>query len=216
MAGANPQERLQHACEPSALPEPSYLIGVDTGGTYTDAAIIEARGHRILATAKAITTKGDLAVGVAQAITRALAKLPRQITPQSIAMVSVSTTLATNAVVEGHGGATGVILIGFDAAMVERTGITKAFPGIPWVAIGGGHNHGGDALAPLDRDALEAALASMQAQVDAFAVASTFAVRNAAHELEARELIVEHTGKRSESTRLNSSHRCLSRMPSSA
>ena len=36
----------------------SYLIGVDTGGTYTDAAVIEARGHRIIATAKAITTKG--------------------------------------------------------------------------------------------------------------------------------------------------------------
>ena len=195
MADANPQERLQDVSKPSALPGPSYLIGVDTGGTYTDAAIIEARSHRILATAKAITTKGDLAVGVAQAITQALAKLSTQVTPQSIAMVSVSTTLATNAVVEGHGGATGVILIGFDAAMVERTGIVKAFPGIPCVAIGGGHNHGGDALAPLDRDALQAALVSMNPRVDAFAVASTFAVRNAAHELEARELIVERTGK---------------------
>ena len=50
----------------------TYLIGVDTGGTYTDAAIIEARGHRIIATAKAITTKGDLAVGVSEAITQAL------------------------------------------------------------------------------------------------------------------------------------------------
>ena len=47
----------------------SYLIGVDTGGTYTDAAIIEARGHRVVASAKAITTKGDLAIGVAEAKT---------------------------------------------------------------------------------------------------------------------------------------------------
>ena len=43
--------------EPSGNAPATYLIGVDTGGTYTDAAIIEARGHRVIATAKAITTK---------------------------------------------------------------------------------------------------------------------------------------------------------------
>jgi N-methylhydantoinase A/oxoprolinase/acetone carboxylase beta subunit len=176
-------------------PNPSYLIGVDTGGTYTDAAIIEARGHRIIATAKAITTKGDLAVGVAEAITQALAKLSHGIAPQDIAMVSVSTTLATNAVVEGHGSAIGVVLIGFDTAMVERTGITKAFPDIPIVTIAGGHHHSGDAVCPLDVDALQAALQTMDAKVDAYAVAGAFAVRNAAHEHAARELIVAHTGK---------------------
>jgi len=177
------------------MPHRTYLIGVDTGGTYTDAAIIEARGHRIIATAKAITTKGDLAVGVAEAITQALAKLPHEVPPQSIAMVSVSTTLATNAVVEGHGSATGVVLIGFDASMVERTGIAKAFPDIPMALVAGGHNHAGDAVTPLDVASLEAAIQSMNAKVDAFSVASTFAVRNAAHEHEARDVIVALTGK---------------------
>jgi Hydantoinase/oxoprolinase N-terminal region len=158
---------------------PTYLIGVDTGGTYTDAAVIEARGHRIIATAKALTTKGDLAVGVAEAITQALAKLAHAVPPQDVAMVSVSTTLATNAVVEGHGSATGVILIGFDAAMVERTGIARAFPEIPIAQIAGGHNHNGDPVCPLDTAALEAAVRSMAPKVEAFAVAGAFAVRNA-------------------------------------
>lgn len=175
--------------------EHTYLIGVDTGGTYTDAAVIEARGHRIIATAKAITTKGDLAVGVAEAITQAIAKLPHEVPPQDVAMVSVSTTLATNAVVEGHGSATGVILIGFDAAMVERTGIAKAFPDIPIAPIAGGHNHNGDAVCPLDVAALEAAVRNMAPKVDAFAVAGAFAVRNAAHEHQVRDLIVALTGK---------------------
>ncbi|RFO95206.1 hydantoinase [Rhodoferax lacus] len=173
----------------------TYLIGVDTGGTYTDAAVIEARGHRIIATAKAITTKGDLAVGVTEAITQALAKLSHDVPPQDVAMVSVSTTLATNAVVEGHGSATGVILIGFDAAMVERTGIAKAFPEIPMAVIDGGHNHNGDAARPLDLDALDAAILAMAPKVDAYAVAGAFAVRNAAHEQAARERIVALTGK---------------------
>lgn len=173
----------------------SYLIGVDTGGTYTDAAIIEARGHKVVASAKSITTKGDLAIGVTGAITDAIAQLPQGLAAKDIALVSVSTTLATNAVVEGHGSAVGVVLIGFDAAMVERTGIAKAFPGIPIAVIDGGHDHNGDARMALDVDALGAALQAMAPKVDAFAVASAFAVRNAAHELQARAFIVEATGK---------------------
>ena len=173
----------------------SYLIGVDTGGTYTDAAIIEAQGHKVVASAKSITTKGDLAIGVTGAIRDAIAKLPQGLAAKDIALVSVSTTLATNAVVEGHGSAVGVVLIGFDSAMVERTGIAKAFPGIPIAVIDGGHDHNGDARMALDVDALGAALAAMAPKVDAFAVASAFAVRNAAHELQARALIVQATGK---------------------
>ena len=173
----------------------SYLVGVDTGGTYTDAAIIEASGHRVIASAKAITTKGDLAIGVAEAITRAVARLPQGLQPQDISLVSVSTTLATNAVVEGHGSAVGVVLIGFDAAMVARTGIAQAFPGMPVESVPGGHDHNGDPRLPLDLEALEAALSRMAGKVDAFAVAGAFAVRNAAHEHAARELIVARTGK---------------------
>ena len=173
----------------------TYLVGVDTGGTYTDAAIIDAGSHRVISSAKAITTKGDLAIGVAEAITRAVGLLPQGLQPQDISLVSVSTTLATNAVVEGHGSAVGVVLIGFDAAMVTRTGIAQAFPGMPVETVAGGHDHNGDARVPLDLEALEAVLSRMADKVDAFAVASAFAVRNAAHEHAARELIVARTGK---------------------
>lgn len=173
----------------------SYLIGVDTGGTYTDCAIIEAHGHQVVARAKAITTKGDLAIGVTEAITQAVAQLPQGLLPQHIGMVSVSTTLATNAVVEGHGSAVGVVLVGFDARMVERTGIASAFAGVPVVCIAGGHDHNGAPAQALDLPALEAALPALAGKVEAFAVASTFAVRNAAHEHAVRELLVARTGK---------------------
>ena len=43
---------------------PLYL-GIDTGGTYTDAAVIAAEDHRVVSSAKALTTRGDLAIGVA-------------------------------------------------------------------------------------------------------------------------------------------------------
>ena len=171
----------------------TYLIGVDTGGTYTDAAVIEAEGHKVVASAKSITTKGDLSIGVSGAIRAAVARLPEGLKPENISLVSVSTTLATNAVVEGHGSAVGVILIGFDQAMADRTGIAKAFPGMPIAIIAGGHDHSGDEAKPLDAAGLEAAVKAMP--VDAFAIASAFAVRNPAHEIRARELIAKVTGK---------------------
>ncbi len=172
---------------------PTYLIGVDTGGTYTDAAVIEAQGHKVIASAKSITTKGDLSIGVTGAIRGAIARLPEGLKPENISLVSVSTTLATNAVVEGHGSAVGVILIGFDQAMTDRTGIAKAFPGMPIARIGGGHDHNGAEAAPLDAAALEQAVAAMP--VDAFAIASAFAVRNPAHEQRARDIVSRLTGK---------------------
>ena len=180
---------------PPFMTQPSYFIGVDTGGTYTDAAVIAAADHRVIASAKALTTKGDLAVGVSNAIKAAIAKLPNGLAARDIALVSVSTTLATNAVVEGHGSAVGIILIGFDQAMIARTGIASAFPGLPIASIGGGHDHNGDARAPLDVAALERALSEMKGRADAFAVASAFAVRNPAHEHEARDIITRLTGK---------------------
>jgi N-methylhydantoinase A/oxoprolinase/acetone carboxylase beta subunit len=161
----------------------TYLLGVDTGGTYTDAAILRTDTRTVVATAKALTTKGDLAVGVTEAISLAVAKLPGTIHPEDIALVSVSTTLATNAVVEGHGGAVAALLIGFDHDMVVRTGIARAFPDLPIVCIPGGHDHNGKELCALDTSALLAAVQDLG--VEAFAVASQFAVRNPAHELAA-------------------------------
>lgn len=173
----------------------SYFIGVDTGGTYTDAAVIAAADHKVIASAKAITTKGDLAIGVTEAISKAVASLPEGLAPEDISLVSVSTTLATNAVVEGHGSSVGVILAGFDAQMAERTGIAKSFPGVPVEIIAGGHDHNGDERVPLDLKGLDAALDRLGGKCDAFAVAASFAVRNPAHEHRIREIINSRTGK---------------------
>lgn len=171
------------------LTSTSFVIGIDTGGTYTDAVVIERNTQRILSSAKSITTKGDLAVGVGLAMQAAVAELAGRAKPQDIKLVSISTTLATNAVVEGHGGAAAVILIGFDDKMVERTGISTAFADMPLLRIAGGHDHNGDEANPLDRSALRTALENLRGRVNGIAIASTFAVRNNAHELQAREIV---------------------------
>ena len=99
------------------------LLGVDTGGTYTDAVLLDAATREVRASAKALTTRGDLSIGVSNA----LAAISADLDPGAVDLVSISTTLATNAVVEGHGSPVLAILVGFDDAMVERSGIGSAF-----------------------------------------------------------------------------------------
>ena len=100
------------------------LLGIDTGGTYTDAVILdEDRGSgsgEIIAKAKSLTTKHDLSVGIGGAVD---AVLDEGIGASDIALVSISTTLATNALVEGHGGRVCLILIGFDDKALARGGL---------------------------------------------------------------------------------------------
>jgi N-methylhydantoinase A/oxoprolinase/acetone carboxylase beta subunit len=168
-----------------------FLIGIDTGGTYTDAAVISEKDHRVVASAKALTTKGELSIGIREALQAACAK----IRPDAISLVSVSTTLATNAVVEGHGSPVCLVLIGFDELMAQRSGIAHAFPGMPVAIIDGGHDHNGDELKSLDQTQLRTAIGKHAGAVEAFAVAAQFAVRNPSHEQRARDIIIAESGK---------------------
>ena len=173
----------------------TYLIGIDTGGTYTDAVVIAAHSHEVIASAKALTTRGDLAHGVREAMGKAMAALPDGFDAKVISLVSVSTTMATNAVVEGHGSTVCSVLIGFDGRMVARSGIATAFAGMPTAVIAGGHDHNGKESSAIDEAALEKVIAEHGNRVEAFAVAAQFAVRNPQHEIRAREIIVARTGK---------------------
>lgn len=170
----------------------AVLLGVDTGGTYTDAVLLQDE-DRVLASAKALTTRHDLAVGVGAAVRAVLAEAG--IAPGDIGMASLSTTLATNALVEGQGGRVALIMVGFRARDLEAHGLAEALKGDPHVLLAGGHNHAGGEAHPLDEDALRAFLEAQRKQVSGFAVASQFATRNPAHELRVMALVAELTGR---------------------
>ena len=110
-------------------------------------------------------------------------------------MVSLSTTLATNALVEGAGaGRVALVFIGFDAAETCRDGLSEALAGDPVIAVAGGHGHAGEERAALDRDAIQVGLDALPPEITAVAVASQFATRNPEHELAAKALIRDATG----------------------
>ena len=165
----------------------AYLLGVDTGGTYTDAVILDEAADRVVASAKSLTTRPDLSRGVGSAIDAAIAA--SGVAAADIAMVSLSTTLATNALVEGQGGRVALVFIGFEEAELGRAGLEEALKGDPVIRLAGGHTHAGGEATALDLARLETEIAALGPGISGFAVAASFATRNPAHEIAARDLI---------------------------
>ncbi|MFC4214355.1 hydantoinase/oxoprolinase N-terminal domain-containing protein [Pseudophaeobacter arcticus] len=168
----------------------ALLLGVDTGGTYTDAVLIRDE-KEVIASAKSLTTRTDLAIGVGGAIRAVLEQ--SGCAAAEVSMAALSTTLATNALVEGQGGRVALIYVGFSAADLDRHGLRDALKGDPALVLAGGHNHAGTEACALDVEGLRAFLETDSAGVSGFAVASVFATRNPAHELEVARIIAEMT-----------------------
>ena len=158
----------------------SYFLGIDTGGTFTDAVLLD-EAKQVIAAAKSLTTRFDLAVGIGGA----LDKLPQEALNQ-VTLVSLSTTLTTNSVVEGKGSPVCVLLAGYDAAQIKASGMLELLGAEAIVSLPGGHDAGGNAIALLDEEASKAAIVKHAPRVSAFAISASFAVRNPQHELQLR------------------------------
>jgi N-methylhydantoinase A/oxoprolinase/acetone carboxylase beta subunit len=163
-----------------------YGLGIDAGGTYTDVVIIDFGIQGIVAKGKALTTKGDLGIGIGQAIQTLPAALL-----QAVDLVSLSTTLATNAIVEGTGHAVGALLLGFDKYDLARISHK------PVRSIRGRVDIQGDELEPLDEEGLCKAVSELEKDklVQAYAISGMSAVKNPVHEKRAREIVQSMTEK---------------------
>lgn len=98
-------------------------IGIDTGGTYTDAVVYDFESGKILGSAKSPTTRHDLKIGILGAIDG----LPGDLL-QAAEVISLSTTLATNACVEDKGGRAKLIFFGGDRTVIDRYGRECGLP----------------------------------------------------------------------------------------
>lgn len=156
----------------------SLILGIDTGGTYTDGIVIDRAKKEIIAKAKALTTREDLHVGISKCIDN------MDFTCFSeISAVSLSTTLATNAIVEGHGCEVGVIMIGFAP--------NQPLPASEVCMIPGGHTTQGKEKEPFEEAAAREAIESLRGKVEAIAISSYLSVRNPEHELATQKLVRE-------------------------
>ena len=164
----------------------ALILGIDTGGTHTDAVALDSATGDVVAWHKTPTTHGDLAIGITAAIDGL-----QGVDPGQISLVALSTTLATNAAIEGLGGRVCALLIGYDEGMLRRYGLARRIHAAALEFIPGRHDVFGEERSPLDEDALRRAVERHRDYVDAFAISSYLSVRNPEHELRAGEIVAD-------------------------
>ena len=131
--------------------------------------MIRIEQSEVIASAKSLTTREDLALGIGSAVQSVLNA--SALSPAQISMASLSTTLATNALVEGQGERIGLIYIGFRDGDVAKNNLSEALKGDPVLELKGGHSHSGAEVCPLDETTLRAWIMGHNV-LSAFALAS--------------------------------------------
>ena len=161
-----------------------YGLGIDTGGTNTDAVIVDIRSNQLLVKVKARTTHEDLSIGLNEAVDNVLKVMgPNAL---KIGLVGVSTTLATNSILERKGGQVGLIGLGWTPDEGQDLGAKRS------CFLAGGHDVRGRLQAALQIDKVEKAVADMVPEVDSIVVSSLFSVYNPTQEQEVKRLITKN------------------------
>ena len=158
-----------------------WKLGIDTGGTYTDAVLCECETGKIVSKAKTTTTKENLIVGIESAIEQLHIE-----EAENVDLVCLSTTLATNAVIEGKGAMVGLITIDEPKK--------KTYPAAYSFNIKGKVDVKGCEISPLDLESAAQCLTLMKGKVETLAISGYASVRNPIHEQKVKALADEILG----------------------
>ncbi len=166
-------------------------IGVDVGGTNTDAVVMD--GQKVVAGVKAMTTQ-DVMTGVTNALKSVLAE--SGVAPDAIDVVMIGTTHFTNAVGQRRDlGETAAVRLGLPATaslppMVDWPEDLRDSIGNHRYLAHGGHEFDGRQISPLDPDELRGLGADIKAKgVGSVAISSVFSPVNTDIEKEAGEIL---------------------------
>ena len=168
------------------------LVGVDVGGTNTDAVLMDGSA---LAHAVKLPTTPDVTTGIVDAVGALLTELP---TAGRVDAVMVGTTHFTNALLERRELApTAVLRLCLPATQLLPPlvdwpdDLREAIGGFTYL-VGGGHEFDGRVISPLDRSEIRRAVADMRRQgVRAVAVSGVFSPVNGEHESAAATIVRE-------------------------
>ena len=173
-----------------------YKLGIDVGGTNTDAVLID-ENLNVVADIKCPTT-GDIYDGILAALRTVLSV--SGVDRRQIKQAMLGTTQCTNAIVERKNLAKiGLLRIGAPATV----GVP---PMVDWPAdiqficqksaiIGGGFEYDGKQLAPLDEEAARAFFTELKGKVQSIAISCVFSTVRADHEQRAAQICREVMGE---------------------
>jgi len=182
----------------------AWLVGVDTGGTFTDLIAVEERTGE-LRRAKVPSVPDDPSVAVLDALGKLFAD---GVAPSDISLLVHGTTVATNALLEGKGVRTGLLITRGFRAVYEARGwsqprgsdLVDVFYQKPpmlapqWLTeeVTGRVDYRGEVVTPLDEDELRRSVRRLLTKgVEAIAVCFLFSFLNPEHERRAAAIIAE-------------------------
>ena len=157
------------------------LLGLDVGGTFTDAVIID--GHRVVSTAKRRTTKDNLMQGIGEALDAVLDSCDTS----NIEQVTLSTTVVTNTIVEKKEQVVNLYVVTGPGRNVD-----DIFPVSP-IYLQGYTDHRGIVVEHTSTDGVRgiARMVQERSGTDLAAVSAKFGVRNPQEELSITETLQE-------------------------
>lgn len=174
----------------------SYRIGIDVGGTHTDAVILDD-AYNVVAETKA-TTSEDVSSGIYNAM-REVVKLSR-IPVDQINYAMLGTTHCTNAIVERKRlNKIAVIRVGAPATLAIKplVGVPedlKSIIGKHTYLVRGGHEFDGREITDLDEEDIYRIAHEVKGEVDSVAITSVFSPVSNAHEIRTSEIMKEVLG----------------------
>src|SRR5262252_4474123 len=181
----------------SPMPVPEHRLGIDVGGTNTDAVIMD-RTDRIVAKAKVPCTP-DITGGITAALDAVL-HAPG-VDSRRISHVMLGTTHATNAVLERRNlRRVAVIRIGGPATHSVRpmfgwpSDLTDAIS-VGTTIVDGGIEFDGRDLSPLDADGIARFLGEVGGAAQGIVITSVFAPVSPRHELLAADIVKRELGE---------------------
>jgi len=170
------------------LADSGLFLGIDTGGTFTDGVLLDPATRKVIKTSKVLTTHSDLTICISEILENLVADNPARIN-----LVSLSTTLATNAIAEGKCKPVALLLLGYDPELVHKFNFHHQFGTPHYFFIQGKNGLDGIEQIPLDETQIIKIVKEIKEEVNAFAISSYAGSRNAAHEERAGEIIASMT-----------------------
>jgi N-methylhydantoinase A/oxoprolinase/acetone carboxylase beta subunit len=172
-------------------------LGVDVGGTNTDAVVIDEKTN-LLASFKSPTTQ-DVTSGIRNAL-NGLVKGHPEIDLDAIRYAMLGTTHCTNAILERRNlNKVGIIRIGAPATLAIRPFVgwpadLREAIGAYSVIVEGGHEYDGREIRPLDTTAVKETAESFRDRVNSVAVVSVFSPVDPSHEQRSADIVHDVLG----------------------
>ena len=173
-----------------------YRLGIDVGGTNTDAVLIDQNNELISKTKTPSTA--DVTSGILNAVNQVLES--SHVDRNKIRFAMLGTTHCTNAIVERKRLCrVGVIRIAKPATMavvpmVDWPEDLVSAVGENYYIVQGGHEFDGREITHLDESEILTCVSELKGKVDAIAITSVFSPISSAHELKVAEMIREKLG----------------------